>query len=235
MGLRIACDLDGTLADLESALRREAVRLFGDDVEIASPARPGERPAHRGPRDAAGATGPLARRRLDRREQHALWNHVRGVVDFWETLPEIEPGAVARFADAAAAHAWEVLFLTQRPVTAGANVQVQSQRWLQAHGFTLPSVYVAHQSRGKIAASLSLDAIIDDRPENCIDVALDSSAKPILIWRGSANQVPPGISRLSIQVVASIADAIRLLSGVPAPASASRTLFGRLRHALLPS
>ena len=43
MALRIACDLDGTVADMDAALQREARRLFGADVDLhASVARPME-------------------------------------------------------------------------------------------------------------------------------------------------------------------------------------------------
>ena len=87
---------------------------------------------------------------------------------------------MARLAVTVAVQGWEILFLTRRPDTAGDTVQVQSQRWLRAHGFELPSVYVVSESRGKIAASLSLDVVIDDRPDNCVDVSADSSAKPVL-------------------------------------------------------
>jgi hypothetical protein len=236
MGLRIACDLDGTLAAMGAALQREAERLFGENVDIGSALQPGLRPSEVVLRDPSGdGDGGGRRRRLDRREQEYLWNHLRDVVNFWETLPEIEPGAVARFADAAAEHGWEVLFLTQRPDTAGQTAQVQSQRWLQAHGFHLPSVYVVRQSRGRIAASLSLDFVIDDRPQNCIDVSLDSNARPLLIWRDSAGRLPPGVSRLSIQVVGTMADAIDQLRRRATPSSSPRGLLGRLRHALLPS
>jgi hypothetical protein len=236
MGLRIACDLDGTLAAMDAVLQREAERLFGEDVDIGSALQPGLRPSEVVSRDPSGGSGGGRRRRpLDRREQDCLWNHVGDVVNFWETLPEIEPGAVARFADVAAEHGWEVLFLTQRPETAGRTAQVQSQRWLQAHGFHLPSVYVARQSRGRIAASLSLDFVIDDRPQNCIDVSLDSNARPVLIWRDSAERLPSGVARLSIQVVATMADAIDQLRRRPTPSLSSPGLLGRLRQALLPS
>ena len=38
MPLRIACDLDGTVADLRLALQREAERLFGPDVDVRAAA-----------------------------------------------------------------------------------------------------------------------------------------------------------------------------------------------------
>ena len=78
-------------------------------------------------------------------------------------------------------HRWEVFFITQRPFTAGETVQRQTQRWLVAQGFDLPSVLVLHGSRGTAAAALRLDYHVDDRPQNCIDVSVDSNAKTILI------------------------------------------------------
>ena len=41
MSLRIACDLDGTIADMDAALQRELRRLFGPDVDLhAAVSRP---------------------------------------------------------------------------------------------------------------------------------------------------------------------------------------------------
>ena len=67
-------------------------------------------------------------------------------------------------------HRWEVFFITQRPFTDGETVQRQTQRWLVAQGFDLPSVLVLRGSRGAAAAALGLDYHVDDRPQNCVDV-----------------------------------------------------------------
>ena len=111
------------------------------------------------------------------RQQRRLWRHVETIENFWETLTEIEPGAVARLAAVATERKWEVLFLTKRPASAGATSQMQTQRWLEAKGFALPSVYVVQGSRGRIAAALGLDFVVDDRPENCLDIVVDSKAR----------------------------------------------------------
>jgi hypothetical protein len=240
MPLRIACDLDGTLADMSAALQREADRLFGEPVDVSLPRRPGSWNRARVSQDVADESedsGAAERpRQLARHEQERLWNHVRGIANFWETLTEVEPGSVARFAAAATQQGWEVLFLTQRPDTAGDHAQLQSQRWLRANGFELPSVYViGRESRGKIAASLSLDCVIDDRPENCLDVAVDSSATAVLVWRYAPAHPPPVVSRLDIHVVSSMADAIEYHTRLTARPARPRGIFGRLRHALLPS
>src|SRR5918992_219105 len=219
VSLRIACDLDGTLADMESALEAEAERLFGPEVDLRGSLR--GRPE--GPASAESpdptATSPGMRpvfaasngRRLTDRQQRHLWARVRSIENFWESLQESEPGAVSRLAHAAAEYGWDVLFITTRPSAAGDTTQLQSQRWLQAHGFELPSVYVVSGSRGRIAAALTLDAVLDDRPENCLDVATDSNAKPFLIWRDGPETVPQGASRLGVKVVFSIAEALQHL------------------------
>ena len=96
---------------------------------------------------------------------------------------------------------WEIIFLTKRPEGAGATAQLQTQLWLESRGFKLPSVYVVQGSRGRIAAALGLDIVVDDRPENCLDVVVESKARAILIWRDSERQLPAAAQRLGIGVV----------------------------------
>jgi hypothetical protein len=213
MPLRVAFDLDGTLADMHVVLRREAEQLFGEP-QLASAVEPSGAATDAG--DGATTDGKesnrvLAELHLSGRQQMRLWEHVKGIPNFWCGLPEMEPGIVARIAKIAAERRWEVIFITTRPLVTGDTVQLQSQRWLEAHGFTLPSVFVVQRSRGKVADALELDAVVDDRPENCLDVAVDSKAKPILIWPGDPKGVPPGASRLGVRIVASISEALDVL------------------------
>ena len=232
MSLRIACDLDGTLADMNAALEREAERIFGEPVDIGT--RTLGVVTNLTHRRAAAREEPVAevrRRTLAEGEKRRLWNHVREIDNFWETLLEIETGAVARLAAAAAVQRWEILFLTKRPDTAGGTAQVQSQRWLRSHGFEWPSVYVVSESRGAIAASLSLDIVIDDRPETCVDVSADSNANAVLLWRDSPDRLPPGLGRLPIQVVSSMSEAIEHLTGLQAQPAPPRGILSRLRQA----
>ena len=96
----------------------------------------------------------LVARSLTRLELRRLWAHVGQIDNFWRSLGEIEPGAVARLSALANRHQWEV-FLTQRPPSAGETAQLQSQRWLQAHGFEFPSVFVMNGSRGRVATPVA--------------------------------------------------------------------------------
>src|SRR5918993_264197 len=126
MPLRVAFDLDGTIADMHSVLRAEAEQLFGTDV-----APTGAHLHAKGDEDEPEATKVIAEMPLSARQQMQLWEHVKTIENFWSNLPEMEPGIVSRIAKTAMSRRWEVLFLTTRPLVAGETTQIQSQRWLE--------------------------------------------------------------------------------------------------------
>jgi uncharacterized HAD superfamily protein len=223
MPLRVGFDLDGTVADMYFALRREAVALFGEEIlrkaevtptrpQVAGAEQSGGRPESTPKADDDPAANPAMQElHLTARQQSRLWDHVKKIDNFWTTLPELEPGIIARIAKTARERRWEVIFLTTRPASAGDLVQLQSQQWLEAHGFQYPSVFVVQRSRGRIADALQLDAFVDDRPENCLDIAVESKAKVILIWHGDPKDVPAGADRLGVRAVMKISEAVSLL------------------------
>jgi uncharacterized HAD superfamily protein len=224
MPLRVGFDLDGTVADMYDALHREAIKLFGEEVLRKAANKTSQPQETRGEQsnekessepksgdDDATTNLAMQELHLTSRQQMQLWDHVKKIENFWTTLPELEPGIIARIAKTSRDRRWEVIFLTTRPATAGDLVQLQSQQWLEAHGFQYPSVYVVHRSRGKIADALHLDAFVDDRPENCLDIAVESKAKVILVWHGNPQDVPAGAKRLGVRPVSTITEAIGLL------------------------
>jgi len=227
VSLRIAFDLDGTLADLHSALDRVAASLAPPETGAAS--------AQASDSDAVAPEEvqlePPDVRALSPRRQREIWNAVRATENFWETLDELEPGIVERIAALALVRGWEVIFLTQRPSCDGDITQRQTQRWLKQKGFDLPSVYVLgpSASRGKVAAALGLDAVVDDRPENCLDVKTDSEARAFLVARNGGTDLPVNARRLGIEAVSSVAECLDTLE---AAAAAKPGLLGRLRRAL---
>jgi hypothetical protein len=216
--LRIGFDLDGTLADMEGELIRQAEILFGQPMARPADARaatPEINPAFAGgaaAEPAADNVPPLLKLKLTKRQQSRLWAHVESIDNFWQTLGECEDGIIERLGRLAGERRWEVIFLTKRPEGAGATAQLQTQLWLEARGFPLPSVYVVQGSRGRIAAALGLDVVVDDRPENCLDVAVDSKARAILIWRDGAGQLPAAAQRLGIGVVKSVSECLEILT-----------------------
>lgn len=233
MALRIACDLDGTLADMDGTLQHHAEVLFGRGVEL----RGGSSSLEQVLSPEGVDTGEVVLQRgkgLNDRQMKELWAYVARIENFWLSLNEIEPGAVKRFFELATLHRWEVLFVTQRPGTAGETAQRQTQRWLQRHGFEMPSVMVMQGSRGKVAAAMNLHVLLDDRAENCLDVATESKARPLLIWRGTPDTVPPGAKRLGIEPMFSFTDALEQLQQMTTTAAAAKSpkLMSRLRNAI---
>jgi hypothetical protein len=209
VSLRIAFDMDGTVADMYSVLRRETARLFGPAPQPGEAGSPGP---VAGDASTPAAPGPaLDALHLTARQQVQLWDHVKQLENFWMTLPEVEPGIIARIASVARERRWDVLFITTRPSSAGDTTQLQTQRWLARHGFELPSVFVVQRSRGRLADALQLDAVVDDRPDNCLDVAADSRARPLLVWPGNLDAVPASLRRMGVRPVQSISDALVLL------------------------
>lgn len=233
--MRVAFDLDGVLADLHTAFTRMALSMYPelDRSAIAAPSvgasppvdeEPGSEGEPEAPALADGAEVPLDRRQLD-----AVWKRLRATENFWEGLAEIETGAIASLAKLADEQRWDVLFITSRPSSAGSTVQRQTQRWLERMGFTLPSVYVVHGSRGSVAQALDLDVVIDDRPDNCLDVVLGSKAGAVLIWRGPQAKVPMSARRLGIAVSPTVEECLAVLVEAESE-QAGGSLLDRLRR-----
>ena len=186
MPLRIGFDMDGVLADFSSAFREHEVRLFGR--------RQRPRPTAA---DAAATAAIPRRKKSVRRAPGRTRRRSRGARLAGAKTPSGTRSKALRTSgrrcgrstrercgrihELMLRHRWEVFFITQRPFTEGETVQRQTQRWLVAQGFDLPSVLVLRGSRGAAAAALRLDYHVDDRPQNCIDVTADSKAKTILI------------------------------------------------------
>lgn len=230
--MRVAFDLDGVLADLHTPFLRTAQRVFpdldwpalADAEETASPPPDAEAPPDE------DAPNPTSGPHLSRRQTDAVWRELTKTTDFWESLEEIESGAIARLATVADEREWEVLFITSRPRARGRTVQRQSQRWLAAHGFPLPSVYVVHGSRGQVADALAIDVVVDDRPDNCLDIVLGSKAGALLVWRPTTRPAPAASKRLGIAVVPTVAGALDALIEAERATDADGGVVDRLRR-----
>lgn len=251
MPLRIAFDLDGVLADMESELVRQAEILFGEamtrrlqeravdpdrttavvasdagdqSTEVVVDAQSGTEPLE--------STPPLLKLNMTSRQQRKLWRHVEAIENFWETLEELEPGVITRLAALSAERRWEIIFLTKRPQTVGSTAQVQTQHWLQSKGFPLPSVFVVQGSRGRIAAALGLDMVVDDRPENCLDVVVDSMARAILVWREDEKTAPAAARRLGIGLVKSVGECLDILAEIGTAPAERPGVMDRMKQLL---
>jgi hypothetical protein len=236
--LRIAFDMDGTLADLSSAYAEIEERLFGADLteheRPAPEAREEEQHVEEGSPTAATTSDnrKVGERRTSvrSRSQHRdrVWRAIEETPNFWTTLKPLENGAIKRLYQLAGEHNWEVFFVTQRPATAGATVQWQTHEWLVQHGFSTPSVIPLSRGRGKCAAALQLDYLIDDTPQNCVDVLSDSSTRAILLVDEDDSLADSSARRLGIGTARNIHEVLDLLVQAT-EARANPSLFEKLR------
>ena len=217
--LRIAFDMDGTLADLSSAYVELEERLFGP---IGTPH---EQPA---PELREVEQHRDQEKRSSPQHRDDVWQAIESTPNFWTTLKPIDAGAIKRLYELTAEHNWEVFFMTQRPQTAGRNVQWQTHTWLVEHGFATPSVIPLTGGRGRAAAALRLDYLIDDTPQNCVDVLSDSTARAILLVHPDDPLAAASARRLGIGTAHAIGDALDLLVRATA-ARTNPSLFEKLR------
>jgi hypothetical protein len=107
-------------------------------------------------------------------------------------------------------------------------VQWQTHAWLVEQGFSTPSVIPLSCSRGKCAAALHLDYLIDDTPQNCVDVLSDSSTRAILLVDADDPIAESSARRLGIGTARNIHDVLDLLVQATA-ARSNPSLFEKLR------
>ena len=125
-------------------------------------------------------------RELDRRARAAAQGHGLDLKPFatvtrhsapgpGEKTVELKPGTVRRMQELSHQLRWDILFVTQRPSTAGRTTQLQTQRWLHKHGFDLPAVYTTKGSRGRSIGSMGSFS----RPQDFLELDSDPAAAKI--------------------------------------------------------
>ncbi|MCY4634709.1 MAG: hypothetical protein OXG04_09440 [Acidobacteria bacterium] len=209
--MRIAFDIDGVLADFAGAYRFIAHRLRSRGPATGILALS----------EAGLSAGPVSSR-LERR----IWREIQSTENFWATLDPLEPDVIAGIHERAGRHRWETFFVTQRPATRGDTVQRQTQRWLVGQGFPLPAVIAHRSSRGKLAAALDLDFLVDDTVEHCVDVLEVSSARPILVCRKENPVIETNAKRLGIATCRSVTEALDIVVQGPARRKKRASLLG---------
>jgi len=224
MPLRIGFDVDGVLADFGAAFHEVEARLFGAAVPLSEgqPEQEEERQenaegaetgVHGDTRKvkARAGRGEMQDVREAHRRRDSIWDAIQSTPNFWSSLAPLDVEAVPRIHELMLRHKWEVFFITQRPRTEGDTVQRQTQQWLVAQGFDLPSVLVLGGSRGAAARALRLDYHVDDSAQNCLDVIAESRARPILIVPDTDEKLISSARKLGVATARSIREGLDIL------------------------
>ena len=100
MPLRIGCDLDGVLANMDAELLRQSEAVFGEafarELQESTESPPGDAESAETVASSASdppseSIPPPATLQMTSRQQQRLWRHVATIENFWEGLTELEP------------------------------------------------------------------------------------------------------------------------------------------------
>jgi uncharacterized HAD superfamily protein len=70
----------------------------------------------------------------------------------------------------------DVVFITHRWVRDTYDIHQVTCDWLRRHGFTRPIVYFTQEKKSALIKQLGIKVFVDDRHENCEDVAIETDA-----------------------------------------------------------
>ena len=182
--LRLGVDVDGVIADFRTAFRALAESELGISANDA---------------EADLRKGDVER----------LWRSVAAATNWWLQVPAYEPDQIARLYSQSRRSRWEIFFMTSRPSSGGDSVQLQTQVWLERHGFLLPSVLTAPAgARGELARSLRLDIALDDRFVNCLEIISASNSKALMVMRDTDPRTAESAEARGVGVVPSLCRAL---------------------------
>lgn len=122
-------------------------------------------------------------------EYKQFWSKAAHTKNLWsslEPLPSFNAETIRLLNIALQEH--DVFFVTNRFETSGASPLKQTKYWLYVNAFIqAPNVLIARY-KGPVASVLQLDAFIDDRPKNLIDVLAARPTCKVYLADSSHNQ-----------------------------------------------
>jgi uncharacterized HAD superfamily protein len=95
--------------------------------------------------------------------------------NFFDRLVPLLAPAEWRALDALS-RAGRLVFITHRQGSEGRDVRRLTSDWLARHGVSNPIVHCTADFKSKLVEELGVGIFVDDRPENCLDVAEKTQA-----------------------------------------------------------
>lgn len=178
----IGVDVDGVLADFNAAFIEFMIQVTGRDL---FPPRPFDIPTWSYP--AFYGYTPA--------EETKAWKLIETSPYFWRDLPQYpDTPAAMLYLNAERKTGADVYFVTSRP---SLSAKAQTELWLRDAGYDYPTVLISGR-KGMCAGALLMDAYIDDRWENAIDVVERTDTTVYLMdrpWNRAYSAEEFGITR----------------------------------------
>jgi uncharacterized HAD superfamily protein len=165
--MMIGLDIDGVLADFVTPF----LQLL-------------ERRAGGGPIDPASITDPNFQRHPFLTQEMIYDCMVETSYDpeFWRVLEPL-PSRDQWNAHDQMAREHEVVFITHRWVRDTYDINQVTCDWLRRHGIGSPVVHFTQEKKSQLVNQLRIELFVDDRHENCEDVATQTDARVMMPHR----------------------------------------------------
>jgi uncharacterized HAD superfamily protein len=163
----VGFDIDGVLADFVRPFLRRLEHQVGG-----------------GPIDPASITDPnfMQHPFLTREVIFECMEAVSYEPDFWAALePLLSPAQWRALEQVGREH--ELLFVTHRWVRDNYDIHQVTCDWLRRHGLSRPSVHFTQDKKSVLVHKLNIEVFVDDRHENCEDVATQTGARVFMPHR----------------------------------------------------
>lgn len=121
---------------------------------------------------------------LNDHQADEIWREIEATKNWWlklDKLPNTDElsNLVDRF---------RIYFITSRTLSAGFPIERQTAHWILKHYFIPFPTVIVSSHKGPLAAALNLDYFLDDRPENCADVATFNPYTEVFLQDAPYNQ-----------------------------------------------
>lgn len=117
--------------------------------------------------------------------EKAVWGCMETVSydpSFWEKMPSLlKPSEWQRLEDFD--HQHRLVFITHRYVRDTYDIHGVTCEWLRRNGISKPVVHFTQDGKGALIKDLGIELFVDDRYENCQDVAEKSEAVVLMPHR----------------------------------------------------
>ena len=193
--MKIGIDCDGVLANFNHAFVELTVRVLGKDL-YPGPAGTFDIFTWNYPEFFGYTSSDVTK----------IWDHIKSDPDFWLNIPAYKntKQAMKVLANLQQSNN-DIYFITNRM---GVNAKRQTEKWLDRFDM-MPTTVLLSKDKGLCATALALDAYIDDKWENCVDVAMQNDTIKVFCMDQPWNHTK--VSDLKIIRVSSILEMLSYL------------------------